>query len=355
MNNSSQEHIDRLIQEYINGALSTPEIDELKNLLESNSQAKQQYFEQLSIVKAHKLSAVAQNIDVDKNFERFSKSTSPTPLYKWIGIGSVTVITILVGLFFYIKSKGNEEKTPITPQTDSTISVVETTDSISFIENIDTQKSDTITIEKTQKTQYPDTLLFSKTKQFIQVNKKLAVFLNKHSSLQVIMKDTIELIVKGEAYIQSDKNFLLRTSQGLVLIDKGEYNINNLDKKDQTILNTFDKNRSIWINDKEVVLNKKKALSINTNKYNIEEYNVNFASWKTNKYKFEKAALENVIDLINRNYESNLELKSPVGCQFSGEFENESIDNIIKVLELTFDLSIDHDKNTTILTGNGCD
>ena len=84
---------------------------------------------------------------------------------------------------------------------------------------------------------------------------------------------------------------------------------------------------------------------------------VNFLSWKTNKYVYNDTPIKNVVNDLSYQYNIDIELKNPKlgNCKFTGTFENNTINQILKVLSYTMNLDYDVVDNTKIiLDGEGC-
>ena len=78
-------------------------------------------------------------------------------------------------------------------------------------------------------------------------------------------------------------------------------------------------------------------------------------SWKSKKYTFEDVPLHKVVEIVNRDYQSYLSLVEVEECLFTGEFQNESLANIVKMLQLSFDLEIEQTGEIILVSGEPCD
>ncbi|MCK4747767.1 MAG: FecR domain-containing protein [Bacteroidales bacterium] len=82
----------------------------------------------------------------------------------------------------------------------------------------------------------------------------------------------------------------------------------------------------------------------------------NNISWKTREIFFVNSSLQEVVDLVNRVYNSNLVIMNSelVACPITVTFRDQSLDAILNVLEVTLDLEIARAGNEIRLDGPGC-
>lgn len=69
-----------------------------------------------------------------------------------------------------------------------------------------------------------------------------------------------------------------------------------------------------------------------------ETVSLNADAWKTNRLVFKDTELEKVVEILNRFYRTNIRFDNEAIRQlrFTGTFENESLDNVLDVIETTF-------------------
>jgi transmembrane sensor len=77
----------------------------------------------------------------------------------------------------------------------------------------------------------------------------------------------------------------------------------------------------------------------------------NFLSWKTRQFVFEDRTLEEIINTINKIYQSNIHIlgDSLKGKRVTTSFNNQSVDAILNVLSVTLDLNIRKDNEEIVL------
>ncbi len=83
---------------------------------------------------------------------------------------------------------------------------------------------------------------------------------------------------------------------------------------------------------------------------------MNYLSWKTRKLAFRQTRLGEVADVLNRTYGKKIRFdnKTLEDCLFTGTFDQQPVDSVMKVIQIAFNLDMDQDKNTFIFSGSGC-
>lgn len=82
----------------------------------------------------------------------------------------------------------------------------------------------------------------------------------------------------------------------------------------------------------------------------------NNISWKTRDLYFNGSSLRQVADLVNQVYGANMVIVNPslASCEITVSFNDQSLEAILKVLEMTLDLSITRSDDEIRLDGKGC-
>ncbi len=83
---------------------------------------------------------------------------------------------------------------------------------------------------------------------------------------------------------------------------------------------------------------------------------VNYLSWKTRKLTFRQTRLGEVADILNRTYSRKIRFDNEIleDCLFTGTFDQQPFDSVMKVIQIAFNLDMEQEKNTYIFSGNGC-
>jgi len=84
--------------------------------------------------------------------------------------------------------------------------------------------------------------------------------------------------------------------------------------------------------------------------------NKNFIAWKDKNLVFVDAPLSQVFQDLEHCYGVNIEMPSPLllKCSFTGNFKNESLDKVAKLIASTLDLELHQEAQTLVFTGKGC-
>ena len=95
---------------------------------------------------------------------------------------------------------------------------------------------------------------------------------------------------------------------------------------------------------------------LETKKFSRRDINDNEFFWYSNVLRFNEKRLKDVIETINRNFKSNIVLDSPgLGrCRITTTFENQSLEEILRIIQLTLGLSVDYGNDEIRLVGDGC-
>jgi hypothetical protein len=83
---------------------------------------------------------------------------------------------------------------------------------------------------------------------------------------------------------------------------------------------------------------------------------LNFNAWKNEKIVFNNTKLDEVSSTLEKYYAVSLQLKDPeiLNCRFTGTFEKSGINEILKILAVSFNLSYDKQEGKYIISGKGC-
>lgn len=89
----------------------------------------------------------------------------------------------------------------------------------------------------------------------------------------------------------------------------------------------------------------------------VREYASNtFETWRTNELKFNSISIHNLITDLNQYYDVNITVANQdiLKCRFTGNFSDPQLKDILKVLQVSMDISIERKGNQIILSGSGC-
>ena len=83
--------------------------------------------------------------------------------------------------------------------------------------------------------------------------------------------------------------------------------------------------------------------------------NENAIAWRTLTLDFENLEMDKVIKTLEKYFEVNIELDSRSrNCRFKGTYKNYELENLLKLIEATFDLKYKINGEKITITGEGC-
>ncbi len=82
----------------------------------------------------------------------------------------------------------------------------------------------------------------------------------------------------------------------------------------------------------------------------------NYHSWLTKKLLFKEIALKDIVNDLNHAYHRNIIIKDKVveNCRLSVSFDQQSLEQILNVIEHTIDVKITTKENSIEISGKGC-
>jgi len=109
----------------------------------------------------------------------------------------------------------------------------------------------------------------------------------------------------------------------------------------------------------ELVMIEGDGASLNKRTGHVHQFHadLNEVAWCTRELQFEKTKLEDVVRYLKQVYNTSIQVDAAVlNCRFTGHYKNESLDQILSDIELTFQMTIEYDRlnNKIFLHGKGC-
>jgi len=99
-------------------------------------------------------------------------------------------------------------------------------------------------------------------------------------------------------------------------------------------------------------------LNANTKALKKEENeDVNFFSWKTKQFIFEDTPLLEVFTLLEEAYQVDFELSNASlnQCQMNASFNQQPLEAILEVFEITYNLEVNRSTQNIQILGGGCE
>jgi len=321
-------HIEAIITRKISGEISVIEETELNEWL-SVSNKNEKYFQDLKKIyqEASKTEQKIPIINIDTEWKQFRSNIDQdkkgsTTIPGWLRIAASIIIVASLGYFIWNGSFQAKELTIVANYSGQQIALAD---------------NSIITLNKGAEITYP------------------RKFSDKSRSVELI----------GEAFFEVTRNeskpFIVNLGLSSVEVLGTSFNIDAQESNDEieVIVNTGKVRFANTSTQESVILTKgeKGMLMKNSNLISKAQNNdVNFMAWKTRKIVFNDVELDEVIQTLNRLYETQVSFSTEVGqnCKVTVSFDNQSIDAIMSVLELTLDLEYKKSGNIIEIVKTGC-
>jgi transmembrane sensor len=192
------------------------------------------------------------------------------------------------------------------------------------------------------------------------------ILLSKNSSItypNTFEGDTREINLEGEAFFDVHHDaahpFIIHTQGTDVRVLGTSFRVRAYDAQVQVVVKTgkvrFSKN------DAEVILEKGQKAEILANSGTIIKSEVEAEKTEALKKKlsfdFEKTSLGEVIVQLNNTFDKKISFSNDKikNCKLTASFQDEELENIIHIIAETFNLKIENQKDSIILSGEGCE
>ena len=192
------------------------------------------------------------------------------------------------------------------------------------------------------------------------------VDLNAHSKIQFTQdKDGNRLVrLSGEAYFNvspdPDRPFIIRTGSAVVRVTGTSFSVRALPDNRRVEVYVESGNVQFYQSG-----DTEKIIDLESGNMGVLEDNIikmevnrdeNYLSWKTRKLAFRQSNLGEVAKVLNRTYKKEIlfdndELEK---CLFTGTFDGQPVDSVVRVIQLAFNLDVDRNRNSYVFSGEGC-
>lgn len=315
---TSDQHIEELIQAYHAGELSTAQQEELLALVQTDPSAKE-LFRQYAVLRYNM--PVNENGGHEKAYEQFRSSTQTrvvrmrTVSY-WAAAAS---IVLLAGLFLWMR-----------PQPAELVRVAS-----AGIHAL----PDNTKITSGQGTELSYSAEFGNERN-ISMQRGQAFFEVKRDTLHPF---TVQLPNGSVRVLGTSFNIKIDSLTGntTLTVVSGRVQANALASSDNRILT---KGQMISFTADGTLAGE------------TIEANGNELSWKTGKLIFASTAMPDVIRAINNHFGSSLTLESHAldSCKLNASFTDPELPKILDMLKIAFDIEVIEKEGTVILRGTGC-
>jgi transmembrane sensor len=323
-----ENHIESIITRKISGEISADEQLILNGWLAASSENKR-YFQDLEKIyqRAEKNLEDTPRVNINQEWLRFKNAVNPekkitTYRTSWVRVAASIVVIITLGYLIWDKAFQADKVTVIAQYSGQVITL-------------------------------PDSSVIT---------------LNKHASLTYPYKFSGKqrlVTMSGEAFFEVTRNenkpFIVNMDASSVEVLGTSFNINatedNIDT--EVTVNTGKVRFTSTVSNESVILIKGEKGTLMRNNHSIskaQNNDVNFMAWKTRKIVFNDVELDEVIQTLNKLYEAHITFTTDVSknCKVTVSFDNQSIEAIMSVLELTLDLEYKKTGNLIEVVKTGC-
>lgn len=208
---------------------------------------------------------------------------------------------------------------------------------------------------------------FGQKQEFVLPDSSI-VYLNRNSQItysENFVFDRIVHIQNGEVFFEvkhrEDQPFVVYANLSKTEVLGTSFMLRSLkdEKKDELYVSTGKVAFSPLKNPSEKIILTKGLKSEVQDSEKLESnpiLDLNFNAWKSEKIVFNNTKLDEVSSTLEKYYAVSLQLKNPeiLNCRFTGTFEKSGINEILKILAVSFNLSYDKQEGKYIISGKGC-
>lgn len=202
------------------------------------------------------------------------------------------------------------------------------------------------------------------------IDKKLSdsslIVLNKNSKLiypNEFTSNERRVKLKGEAYFDitpnKEKPFIIEVDESIVKVLGTSFVVRESVK--ESTISVFVETGKVMFsyNNQEVILTQgmsatfdKKIKTINKEEAPL----VNLGAWKSKNLIFKQTSLKEVVEVLNEVYNKNVSLEKEKmnNCLLTVTFNNESFEDIMEIIQATFNYEVEEVEGAIIIKGDGC-
>ena len=321
------QHIESIITRKISGQITAQEQEQLTQWLNENPEHVA-YFNSLQTsweVVTPPAPTKLPSIDINKEWVQFKKSISRTPaspkFAAWQIAASLLMVMATGYLAYYFTSR--QQVITIVAQT--------------YGQQVTLPDQSVVTLNKGATLSYPPSF----------------------------KKESRNVSLTGEAFFEITRNeakpFTVALSQSSVEVLGTSFNINARKDNNWTdvIVNTGKVKFKSKATQQEIILTRGEKGTLTKENAMLTKTinnNPNYLAWKTRKMVFNNMALDEVIKTINSLYDAQITFGTEVdaNCNVTVSFENQSLEEVLSILEYTLELNYATHGNVIEITKTGC-
>lgn len=266
--------------------------------------------------------------DVDKawsNFQSLVQETKPKSkiytLRPFLKVAAAILITVSLSLIFFNSWNTQEYETGI----GETLEVILEDESVILL-----NESSTLSISK----------LFNEEDRLVQFSGEAYFDIARDTEKPFIIESKgSRITVLGTSF-----NVDARPDDETIQVDvtSGRVSLSEIGKEESQIFLTEGMRGILDLTNKELV---SKTYS-----------NENFLSWSSNTLEFKDLKMEEVVEDISKHFKTEVKINNEaiLNCNFTSTFTEPTIEEVLKVMTLTLDLSYVKSGEEYVLSGEGC-
>ncbi len=179
-----------------------------------------------------------------------------------------------------------------------------------------------------------------------------------------LQKSGIRMVtLEGDAFFDvahdQYRPFFIKAGNGIVQVTGTSFSVRTIPEADRIEVYVESGNVQFYRSRK-----KDKILSLKAGQMGVLEQNQlreiisiepNHLSWKTRKLTFRETRLGDVAGVLNRTYSRNIRFNDEAleDCLFTGTFDKQPLDSVVRVIQIAFDLDVDRDGKAYVFSGDG--
>ena len=194
------------------------------------------------------------------------------------------------------------------------------------------------------------------------------VWINRNSTLkypETFDKSSREIHLEGQAYFeiaaQSQRPFIIHTAEADIEAVGTRFDLDAYPQQDLVTVTVLEGevNLSTKISGASIIVEAgyKGFLQPSTQQIQKSEHqDLNSLAWKSGILKFAETHLDQVVETLEHAYGVKLMLTNHQlqNCQWSADFKDQSLDEVLEILQMTFNLQIIHNEGHIEIDGSGC-
>jgi ferric-dicitrate binding protein FerR (iron transport regulator) len=256
--------------------------------------------------------------------ESSENSSSHRVFWKWVGGIAASVLVVSILYFLNIKFASGGERIVLTETSRSKVALPD---------------GSLIWLNKNSELHYPEKFAQDKRQVRLKGEAFFEVAANPKSPFSIITENSVTEVLGTSFNLRSYE----AEAEVVVTVVSGKVSFSAFkEKKTETIF--LIKNETANLNKQHNVIAK------------IERNDLNATAWKTRKLTFDDDLISKVIDDLERYYDTEIQTKDSnlTDCHFRGSFQDAPLEEVLKAISFSLDITFRQVGKKYILEGKGC-